>query len=605
MTTAAPALPHWDMTVIFPGLDSPEFKRGFEEFVAAIDHLTSLFEKHEIGQPGQQIAFDADLAAHFGEFTNKFNALLGMSETIGNYIGSFVSTNSRDDVAQARLSEYELQAVRVSKLSTRFTAWIGRLNRKELLERSQIARDHEYVIELAAIRASHQMSSAEEELAAELHVSGGGSWAKLHQTVTSQIMVPMVIDGEPRSIPMTEIRNLALDPDPDTRRAAYEAELAAWQANSAPLAASLNSIKGESITLLKKRKWDSALDLALFQNHIDRETLDAMLAAARESFPSFRRYFRMKAKMLGREKLAWWDLFAPVGEDSRSWAYDESTKFIVEQFGSYSQKMSDFAARAFRENWVDAGPRPGKEGGAFCMPIRGDESRILHNYAPAYDGMRTLAHELGHGYHNTCESIRTPLQRGTPSTLAETASIFCETIVRNAALAEASAQDQISIIESSLQGSAQVVVDITSRFLFESRVFENRVEHELSIDDFNNLMLGAQRETYGDGLDETALHSYMWAVKSHYYSAGHSFYNFPYMFGLLFGLGLYVQYLENGEAFKAGYDELLSLTGMADAATLASRFGIDLRSVEFWRSSLALVAEDVDRLAALAGIDSA
>ncbi|MFL5758480.1 MAG: M3 family oligoendopeptidase [Thermomicrobiales bacterium] len=602
MSTIAPALPRWDMTVIYPSLTSPEFAQGFSDFVAAIDRLSERFDMHEIGSVGKDLEVDAKVASLYDELTTAYNALLAQAETLGNYIYSFVSTNSRDDVAQAKLSEYELQAMRDSKLTTRYTAWVGKLNPDKLLALSQTARDHAYVIELAAIRAAHQMSSAEEELAAELYISGASSWAKLHQTVTSQIMVPIVLDGETTTLPMTEIRNLAHDPDGEKRRLGYEAEMAAWEQHAAPLAAALNSIKGESITLLKRRKWDSALDLALFQNHIDRETLDAMLSAARESFPSFRRYFRLKAKMLEREQLSWWDLFAPIGEGAQSWGYDESTRFIVEQFGSYSQKLSEFAARAFREQWVDAGPRPGKEGGAYCMPLRGEESRILHNFSPSYAGMSTLAHELGHGYHNVCESNRTPLQKGTPSTLAETASIFCETIVRNAALANASDQEQISILESDLQGSAQVVVDISSRFLFESRVFDARAEHELSIDDFNNLMLESQRETYGDGLDQSALHPYMWAVKSHYYDARHGFYNFPYMFGLLFGLGLYARYLESDESFKAGYDELLSLTGMADAASLAARFGIDLRSVEFWRSSLALIAADIDRLAALTGI---
>jgi oligoendopeptidase F len=600
---ASTELPKWNMTVVYPGFESSEFKQAFQEFGETIDRLIASFDKYGIGSPRREDSSPPGIAATFDEVTAAYNELLRQSETLESYIYSFVSTNSRDDVAQARMSEYELQAVRISKLATRYAAWIGSLDRAKLLAQSSVAKDHEYVIELAAIRAAHQMSAAEEELAAELYVSGGGSWEKLHQTITSQIMVPIVLDGESRILPMTEIRNLAHDADSEKRRIGYEAELAAWETRAAPLAAALNSIKGESITLLKKRKWDSALDLALFQNHIDRETLDAMLGAARERFPALRRYFRLKAKMLGRDQLPWSDLFAPVGEGTRNWEYDESTKFIVEQFGSYTKKMSDFAARAFRENWIDAGPRPGKEGGAYCMPLRGDESRILHNFSPSYAGMSTLAHELGHGYHNVCESIRTPLQKGTPSTLAETASIFCETIIRNAALAEASEQEQISILESALQDSAQLIVDISSRFLFESRIFEAREKHELSIDEFNNLMLDCQRETYGDGLDQSALHPYMWAVKSHYYDARNGFYNFPYMFGFLFGLGLYARYLDAGSSFQSGYDELLSRTGMADAATLAAGFGIDLRSVEFWRSSLALVEADIDRLATLTGFD--
>jgi oligoendopeptidase F len=179
--------------------------------------------------------------------------------------------------------------------------------------------------------------------------------------------------------------------------------------------------------------------------------------------------------------------------------------------------------------------------------------------------------------------------------LAETASIFCETIVREAALEQADAQEQLDILEGALQGACQVVVDITSRFLFEQQVFEQRRRRELSVDELNRLMLDAQRQTYGDGLDRAALHPYMWAVKGHYYSAGRSYYNFPYMFGLLFGLGLYAQYERDPEQFKAGYDDLLASTGMDDAPTLAERFGIDVRSTDFWTASLDLIRSDIDR----------
>src|SRR5262249_36262382 len=199
------------------------------------------------------------------------------------------------------------------------------------------------------------------------------------------------------------------------------------------------------------------------------------------------------------------------------------------------------------------------------------------------------------GYHNLNHGARSMLQRDTPMTLAETASIFCETIVRQAALAQADEREQLLILEASLQGSSQVVVDITSRFLFEQRVFAGRSRRELSVEELNGLMIEAQKETYGDGLDATLLHPYMWAMKPHYYSAGRSFYNFPYMFGLLFALGLYAQYQGDPERFKASYDDLLASTGLADAASLAARFGFDIRTAEFWRASLDIVRSDIKR----------
>ena len=393
---------------------------------------------------------------------------------------------------------------------------------------------------------------------------------------------------------MSVVRNLADEADRDLRRRAYEAELGAWKQAAVPLAAALNSIKGEVNVLAKKRGWQSPLDASLFDSNIDRETLEAMMTAARESYPDFRRYLTAKAQVLGLPRLAWYDLFAPVGKSNKVWEYDQAAQFIIEQFGAYSSRLSNFAARAFREQWIDAEPRVGKVDGAYCTPLRKDESRVFANYKSSYGGVSTLAHELGHGYHNLNLAHRTILQRDTPMTLAETASIFCETIIREAALRNADRQEQLMILEASLQSSCQVVVDISSRFLFEQRVFEAREQRDLSVDELNNLMLEAQRETYGDGLDESALHAYMWAMKPHYYSTEISFYNYPYMFGLLFGLGLYARYKEDTEKFKTGYDELLSSTGLADAASLAHQFGINIRSVDFWRASLDIVRRDID-----------
>jgi oligoendopeptidase F len=234
------------------------------------------------------------------------------------------------------------------------------------------------------------------------------------------------------------------------------------------------------------------------------------------------------------------------------------------------------------------------------MGVRAGESRILSNYESSFNSVSTLAHELGHAYHNLCLAERTFLQRIHPMTLAETASIFCETLIEEAALARADRDVQLALLESGLQGACQVIVDIHSRFLFEQHVFTMRPSRELSADEFKAAMLDAQRQTYGDGLDEAALHPYMWAVKGHYYSSGFSYYNYPYTFGLLFGLGLYARRDTDRAAFITAYDDLLSATGLADAATLAGRFGIDIRTPDFWRTSLDVVRARIDRFEALA-----
>jgi len=598
ITTANTMLPHWDMTPIFPSLESAEFAQGFGEVASEIEALAALFDQEGIAKQQPAALAPATIAA-FERVTDHLNDTLDRFRTMSAYITAFVTTDSRDTLAQARYSELQQHAVRLAQLGTRFTAWIGSLDVEALIAASPVARDHAFALRQNQIAAAHLMSPVEEALAAELNVTGGSAWGKLHGNLTSQLAVPVELEGSVHELPMSAVRNLAYEMDREVRCRAYEAELAGWARFGVPLAAAMNSIKGQVNTLARHRGWETPLDTALFDAHIDRATLDAMMQAARTSFPDFRRYLHAKARALGITALAWYDLFAPVGSGERAWTFDEARNFIVEQFAAYSPRLTAFAARAFRERWIDAEPRPGKRDGAFCMSVRADESRVLANYKPAFAGMSTLAHELGHGYHNLNLATCTMLQRETPMTLAETASIFCETIVREAALARATDAERLGILEASLQGTCQVVVDITSRFVFEQHVFEGRQRRELSVDELSALMLDAQRETYGDGLDPELLHPYMWAMKTHYYSAGRSFYNFPYMFGQLFGLGLYARYRQDPEGFRASYDALLASTGLADAATLAARFGIDIRTPAFWTASLDIVRADIARFEAL------
>lgn len=589
------------MTVVYPSLTSSEFVKDFEALLGAFDDLKALFNECGI-ERRETVPMTAETVSTFESVVNQFNAVLTDLETMQAYLYAFIETDSRDAVAQARFSELRQHLVTLDQLETRLTAWIGGLDLDELATRSALAREHAFPLAMMWIDAAHQMTPPEEALAAELYPAGAGAWSKLHGDLTSQIDVRLQVrPGEDeQSLPMSAVRNLASDPDRDVRRRAYEAELAAWEGAALPLAAALNGVKGEVNVLTERRGWPSPLATALHANRVDPATLDAMMGAAEAAFPALRRYPQAKARALGVPALAWYDLFAPlpgtedVEPSSPRWAWPAGTAFVIEHFGAYSPRMRNLAERALREHWIDAEPRPGKSDGGFCISLRGDESRILVNYHPSYGGVSTVAHELGHAYHNLNEAGLTPLQRQTPMVLAETASTFCETVIREAALREGSGAEQVGILEGSLQDAFQVIVDITSRFRFEQRVFARRKKRELSIEELCDLMLETQRETYGDGLDQSAMHPYMWAVKGHYYSR-RSFYNFPYMFGLLFGLGLYAPASEDPERFRDAYDDLLSWTGRDDAATLAARFGIDTRSQAFWEASLARVVGDVER----------
>lgn len=592
-------LPRWDLSALFPSLDSPEFAEGFDRLLSGIDQLTHLFEEVEITATSTTRSGTAPVA-DFERVLNALNDVSQQLESMGSYLYGCISTDSRNELAQARFSQLQERAVALDKLQTRFTAWVGTLPIEELAERSTLAAEHEFPLRQLHVAARHLMSEEAEALAAELSPSSGAAWAKLHDNLTSQITARVEIEGREQTLPMSAIRNLAMNPDRDIRHRAWQAELGAWEAHALPIAAALNGVKGQVLTLAARRGWVDPLDESLFWSGIDRDILDVMVEEARASFPDFRRYLRLKSRLLGITELAWYDLFAPVGDAGRRWRWPEATAFIEDQFGAYSDRLLGLARRAFVERWIDAGPRPGKVGGAYCMWLLGDESRILANYSPGYDGVTTLAHELGHAYHNLNEAGLTPLQRRTPMILAETSSTFCETLVREAALVDAEPGEKIYILEQSAQGACQVVIDILSRFDFEQSLFAGRRERELSIGELNRLMLAAQDATYGDALAKEERHPYMWAVKGHYYSADLSYYNYPYLFGLLFGLGLYAIYRKEPETFPDRYDALLASTGRASAAALAARFDIDLRDRAFWRSSLEVIRDDIDRLEALA-----
>ena len=588
-------LPRWDMTPYFPGLDSPEFDSAvqeLEEKVAAFEQRVSEVPPADAPRETITAAFEGTLALA--------NDITGRALLVGGYIYAFLSMDTRDAAAQRRFGQFQLIGSRLAKTDTRFTSWIGTLDPDALIASSAAAADHEFMVRQSRIAATHLMSLPEEDLAADLTLSGGSAFGRLHEDLSSQITALLEHDGDARELPISEIRNLSADADRTVRKAAYDAEIAAWKQWSTALAASLNGVKGEHLTLAARRGWESPLAQSLFQNSIDAATLDAMMGAAREAFPDIRRYLRAKSKALGLETLAWYDLDAPLSASERSWPWPEAVAFVNEQFGTYSDKLRSLSERAFTERWIDAEPRAGKTGGAYCMETRDGESRIMANFAPTFSEVSTLAHELGHAYHNLCLKDASPIQqRSTPMTLAETASTFCETILRKAAIASGTPDEQLSILEGSLQDALAIVVDISSRFLFEQAVFAKRGRGQLSADELCALMHDAQLQTYGDAVEASTLHPYMWAVKGHYYSPDFAFYNYPYMFGLLFGLGLYARYQADPEGFRASYDELLASTGSADAATLAARFGIDIRSSAFWTSSLDVIRDDIDTFVAL------
>jgi oligoendopeptidase F len=456
----------------------------------------------------------------------------------------------------------------------------------------------EYFLQRELEEGTYQMSPELEDLASDLQRSAGDAWGRLQGSMSSEMSAEWNPVTHERKT-LVELRNLAYSPDRATRKKAWALELMLWERNKLAFAGAINGVKGNSLSVYERRGYEDFIQPSIMSNRISRKTLDSLISAMEKALPRFRRYLKAKAAHLGVERLGFYDLFAPVGTSGKTYSYDEAKEYIVAQFAGFSEDLGKFAANAFDRRWIDAEPRAGKVGGAYMtdFPLS-EEARIMANFDGSFSALSTLAHELGHGYHSHKLDGFRYLNRNYPMTLAETASTFCETIIYNSAIDSADDESRPGLIEGLLMENTQVIVDILSRFYFERELFNRRKDGEVSPDELCEIMLDAQKKTYGEGLNENELHPYMWAVKGHYYNVDLAFYNYPYAFGQLFAMGLYAQYRKDPEGFPAQYETILKNTGVMSAVDVCAASGFDIEREAFWSDGLDMLLPFIERFEA-------
>ena len=575
----------WTLEDLYPSFESQEFKQDVEAYKALKGKFESLTLEDSIEGITQVITLLEESTVLTGRLYNYIHLTLATDTTH--------ETATQVEVQLAGVSA-DLQATyaKVSK-------FLGTIQTD--ITTDPFLAEYRYYFEEAKKDASHLLSDELEEVLAKMSISGGKAWSQLFDFMWSSAQ------GEYKGevVTLSEIRGKAYDSNAEVRKSAYEAELKMYDAIKEPIAFSLNHIKKEVLTTSQLRGFESPLAHTLEASRMSRETLDALLEAIREYLPNFRKYLRHKAALLGHENgLPFYDLFAPVGNSSRTFTVEESKDYLIENFKTFSADLAEMTEEFFDKHYIDFYPRKGKVGGAFCanLPMI-KQSRVLTNFTGSLSDVVTLAHELGHAYHGLHIENHRPLNQDYSMPVAETASTFNENIIMNTAIKEASDEEKIALIESQLQDTTQIIVDIYSRYLFESAVFENREQSFMFSKDLEEMMLSAQKEAYGDGLDQSYLHPYMWACKPHYYSTGLSFYNFPYAFGGLFSKGLYAIYQEQPEGFVEKYQELLRATTVSSVEDTAKVLGVDVSTPEFWKKALAEVAESIEAFIALTPLD--
>ncbi len=566
----------WSLDVLYTGFDDPKFTEEYNQLDAFIEKWRSLAES--LGSKDARTTVKECLTLQ-----EDYDRIISR---LANYCSLRQEADTNDGESVSYLGRLMQKDNDITPYATAVEKYLSSVpNLDEVIAGDEMLEDYSYRLHELQKSAKYLLSEDVETALSAMDLSGGNAWSDLQSYLTSSVKV----DYKGETTTLSSIRNMAYDPDPEIRKSAYEAELAAYDKIKDAIAFSLNSIKMQDLSVCKLRGHATPLDKVLFNSKMQRATLDALLEAMREYMPAFRSYLRAKAEALGHKNgLPWYDLFAPMGKSDKKYTVKEAKAYLMNIFETENPRLAGIVDRAFEENWIDFFPREGKVGGAFCAGLESEKQfRILTNFDGSMSDIVTLAHELGHGYHDFMIFDNRPLNTGYSMPVAETASTFNENIVVNYAIDHASSDDEkLALLEGQLSDVTQIICDIYSRFLFESKVVDNRSDNFMFADELATMMLDAQKEAYGDGLDHDVLHPYMWVCKGHYYSAGLGFYNFPYAFGGLFARGLYAKFRQEGPAFLEKYNYMLKETPVRSVEDVAKICDIDLTSKDFWLMSL-------------------
>ena len=579
----------WILSNMYSGLDDPTLQEDMNKLVEANQAFKAAVEKASTLEDKEKAELILSEMEKYNKILFKIFDFLQLRQACNTEDGQNMALINKVMNIYNEGAEYAVAADRILASIEDVDA---------LAKESELIKEYTFLIKETKKRCSHLLSNEVEAMISAMDMTGGGAWGDLQSYLTSTVKV----DYDGKQITLSEVRNLAYSSDAKVRKDAYDAELKCYEKIADSVAFSLNNIKNQVTMLSGKKGYESPLAMTLENSRMSRQTLDAMMEAVEEYLPVFRKYLRKKGELLGYNNgLPWFELFAPLGKSDKEYSLEEARNYLIECFNNLTPDMADMMKEAFDNEWIDFYPRNGKQGGAFCAGLSGyKQSRILTNYDGTFGAIDTLAHELGHAFHNRMLEGHRRLNNDYPMPVAETASTFNEVHLGHYALSKAANnEEKLALLENDLREKAQCVVDIYSRYLFEAAVFEQSQEKFLMAPDLKEIMLDCQKKAYGDGLDPEYMHPYMWVCKSHYYSSGMSFYNFPYTFGNLFAQGLYNLYCEQGDEFIEKYKEMLRLTPVHTIEEDGAMLGIDLTQKDFWANSLKSIADEIEEFCCL------
>jgi oligoendopeptidase F len=601
MTTATkiPPAPRWDLDSIFPGgSKSEEFRKHREKVKRDLQEAAKmLFVLPEF--------IDEKSVDAWVEFVLKLQALAEDVRLTLNFTESLQAQDVGDTAADGIAVEGNLYHSKWENLRTQLEAFSMKQSDEQwqlLIGDSRLEGIEFYLNELRTLARS-KMPVELESLALALSVNGYHAWNQLYNKMAGELRADFEEDGDSSALSMGQIWTKMASPDRAIRKQAFDKMAAAWQTRADLAAMILNALGGFRLSLYEARKWDSVMQESLTFSRMTEKTLDAMWAVVGRETKRLQPYIDAKKRLLNIDRFRWYDAFAPCGEGNRLYTFDEAGQFIIDNARSFSSDMADFFQMALDKRWVEAEDRPGKRAGAFCTRMGAlRQTRVFMTYAGTYENLLTLAHELGHAYHGWVLRETPAFATIYPMNLAETASIFIETLVNDAALARVSdRQGKLMLLDQKLQSAYGMFTDLHCRYLFERAFYAERKNGAVGKDRLNELMISAQKQAFGSLLDESGYYPLFWCSKLHFYISELPFYNYPYTFGYLFAGGVYDRAREEGADFAEQYRALLSESGGTTTEELARKYlGADLTREDFWVSAVDRAVADVAEFVKLA-----
>ena len=580
---------NWDMSIVYEGGSSNEAFKG---------DLEQLFtEARSLKARSDSLPDPSEVETWGGLLVDLYDTNLRLHE-IWTWIHCLTSQNTLDkaaEVAEERLRDCS-SILSLARIPLDDLLAFGSEEQFEALVSLPSLSPIRGGLENIRKSAQTLLPKEQQAICEALSNDGLRAWGALYTTRSGEVTVK--IDGEELSAAQA-FNRVSLSRDADERKRIFDAVGDAWKLDRDLWAKILNHITGTRITLNELRGIDT-LDEPITNCRMEEASVNAMMEAIASVRAPMTRFLELKARALGKDRLGYQDLRAPVGEFRMSHSWENSKSFILKHFKENSRPLYDLSVRAFEERWIEAEDRAHKRQGGWCanLPIS-EQSRIFMTHSGGINSTITLAHELGHAYHNEATKGIHPAMRDYPMTLAETASTFAENLMRDAAL-EAAEDDKekLAILNARLSSAVAYLMDIPARFAFEKRLYDLRRKGPLDPDTLDEVTVEIQREWFGDALE--SWNPTFWCSKLHFYIASISFYNFPYSFGFLFSQLVYDQVRADPEAWKERYDELLRDTGWRTAEDIAStHLGLDLRDPEAWKSALKPVYSDLEAFEAL------